>query len=224
DVVLQERLLDARAAGEEARGAGGEEAVARPAGALARGAVHKEVERVLAERLAPGLEEAVETLVAGGERGAVGLGVVVGAEPHGLDGARAVKHDEPEVAQRVRLHRLDLDRAGFDPAVEDVQAAEPARVDGPAREDLVEEDVEPRRLGAAEAEADEAGAVDPEVEQPERLRRDVERKRERRAGRRYLDETDGLPVERRRRLELLLAVALEVGAEAGDRPVAVGLG
>ena len=66
-VVLEEVLLDAGVAAEVLGHARGEEAVAQPPGTFARGAVHEDVEGVLAEGLAPGGEQAVEAFVTRGE-------------------------------------------------------------------------------------------------------------------------------------------------------------
>ena len=78
--VLEEVLLDGRVAAQVGGDAGGEEAVAQPAGPLARGAVHEDVERVLAEGLPGGGEEAVEPLVAARELGLATFGIGVLAQ------------------------------------------------------------------------------------------------------------------------------------------------
>ena len=162
-VVLEEVLLDARVAAKVFGHAGGEEAVAEPAGALARGAVHEDVERVLAEGLAPRREQAVEPLIAGGEVRLPDAGAGVFAEIEILHFTIAREHDELQVAQRVRLQRFQVIAARLEFVTDDVHAAQAFEVHIPIGQDLVEGEEQARLAAAGDLGADEPGQVAAEI-------------------------------------------------------------
>ena len=145
-VVLEEVLLDAGVAAQVLGDARGEEAVAQPAGPFARGAIHEDVERVLAEGLAARGEEPVEPFIAGGELRLPDAGARVFAEIEVLHFAIALQHDELQVAEGVGLEGLQIVGARLQVVADDVDAAQALEVHVAIGKDFVEGQEQARGL------------------------------------------------------------------------------
>ena len=203
----------------------GEEAVAQPAGPLARGAIHEDVEGVLAEGLAARGEQAVEALIAGGEMRLPDAGAGVFAEIQVLHLAIAFEHDELQVAQRVRLEGFQLVGARLQFVSDDVDAAQALEVHIAVGEDFVEGEEQARLAAAADLRADEAGEVAAEIHDlPAVGWQDLRFARcpglvDGMVG----GVGDGLQFEGRDGLQVLLRVTAELGADAGEGAVLPGV-
>ena len=146
--ILEEVLLDACVAGEVLGDPGREEAVAQPARALARRAVHKQVDGVLGEGLDARGKELVESLIRGHEAclGRVRVDVLAQVDVAQLAGA--FQHDGFHVPHGVGLEGFDAVASGRQLIRDDVQTTEAHEIDVAIGQDLVESEEKARRLRA----------------------------------------------------------------------------
>ncbi len=167
EVAFELVFFDGGVAGEVECDAGGEEAVAEPAGPFAGGAVHKDVGGVLAEGGDGGVEDGVEFGIAAGELSGVGLVVGQFAQGDVADGGGAGADHDFEGFEGVGFEGFELIAAGGEFVADGVDAAEPPEVDVVAGEDFIEGEVEAGGFGAADVQAGESGQVGAEVQDGE---------------------------------------------------------
>ncbi len=220
--VLDEGVFHARRAGQVRGHARREVAVAQPARALARRAVHEHVQRVLAEGRDGRRIQPVEPLVAGNEGRRIGRRMRVLAQHQAAHLAGPLHADQLHVAHRVGLDRLQAIHARLQVVGHHVHAAHAAKVHVSfVSQDFVEQHPQATGLPALDRGPQETRQVGPQVQDP--ILAALQRLGLLRiAGARRVAGTDRFPLlqfERGRELQLRFRKPLQLRADLGQGTV-----